>query len=39
MYNRLKLLYKLKKLDKAGLESAVEKGWITEEQKNAILGI
>lgn len=37
MYNTLKRLYQAGKLDEAGLESAVTKGWITEEQKKEIM--
>lgn len=38
MYNTLKRLYQSGKLDEAGLENAVTKGWITEEQKKEIMG-
>lgn len=37
MYERLKQLYADGKLDEAGLDRAVGKGWITEEQKVEIL--
>ena len=37
MFNRLKKLYMADRLTKAGLENAVLKGWITEEQKAAII--
>lgn len=37
MFERLRRLYREGKIDEAGLESAVEKGWITEEQKNQII--
>ena len=37
MFERLKRLYNEGKIDEAGLESAVEKGWITEEQKIQIM--
>lgn len=37
MYNTLKRLYQAGKLDEAGLENAVTKGWITEEQKREIM--
>lgn len=38
MYNYLKKLYNEGKLSAAGIENAVTKGWITEEEKNAIIG-
>lgn len=37
MYNTLKRLFLSGKLDETGLENAVTKGWITDEQKNAII--
>lgn len=37
MFERLRRLYREGKIDESGLESAVEKGWITEEQKNQIM--
>lgn len=38
MFERLKRLYNEGKIDAEALEKAVEKGWITEEQKNEIIG-
>lgn len=38
MYARLKRLYKAGRLDKAGLQKAVEKGWISEEEYQEITG-
>lgn len=37
MYERLKYLYGAGRLNEAGLEIAVSKGWITPEQKNEII--
>lgn len=37
MFERLKRLYNEGKIDEAGLQSAVEKGWITAEQKQQIM--
>ena len=37
MYERLKRLYRNGSIDKNGLEKAVKKGWITEEQMNEII--
>lgn len=37
MYNTLKRLYQSGKLDETGLENAVTKGWISEEQKAEIM--
>lgn len=37
MYNRLKKLYLAGRLNDTGLENAVAKGWITEEQKAEIV--
>ena len=37
MYLRLKELYREGKLDEKGLETAVARGWITEEQRLEIL--
>lgn len=37
MYNTLKRMYLQGKIDADGLEKAVLKGWITEEQKNEII--
>lgn len=37
LFNRLKKLYMAGRLTEAGLENAVLKGWITEEQKTAII--
>lgn len=36
MFETLKRLYEEGKLDTAGLEKAIEKGWITEVQANKI---
>ena len=38
MFERLKRLYNEGKIDEAGLQAAVEKGWITAEQKAEIIG-
>lgn len=37
MYNNLLRLYKLGRLSDAALTNAVNKGWITEEQKQTIM--
>lgn len=37
MFNRLKKLYMAGRLTEAGLDNAVVKGWITAEQKAAII--
>lgn len=37
MYERLKALYESGQLSLDGLNKAVEKGWITEEQKQSIV--
>ena len=37
MYDRLKALYSSGQLTLEGLEKAVAKGWITEEQKQSIV--
>ncbi len=37
MFERLKRLYNEGKIDEAGLDAAVEKGWITEEEKIRIM--
>lgn len=37
MFERLKRLYNEGKIDKSGLQAAVEKGWITAEQKEEII--
>lgn len=37
MYNRLKKLYIAGRLNDAGLENAVTRGWITEDQKAEII--
>lgn len=37
MYERLKRLYSDGKINENGLEKAVTKGWITEEQMNKII--
>lgn len=36
MYDRLKRLYETGRIDSAGLQNAVDKGWITEAQKEEI---
>lgn len=38
MYERLYRLYRTGKITKAGLRSAVKKGWITEEEFKSITG-
>ena len=38
MYARLKRLYKAGRLDKAGLQKAVNLGWITEDEFKEITG-
>ena len=38
MYERLKRLYREGKIDEQGLENAVAKGWITQEQADEIMG-
>ena len=38
MYERLKRLYNEGRLTKEGLENAVARGWITEEQMLEIIG-
>lgn len=37
MYNTLKKMYNEGKLDVSGLEKAVEKGWITQDQLDQII--
>ena len=37
MYERVKRLYLAGRLSEAGLENAVEKGWISNEQRTEIL--
>lgn len=37
MYNRLKKLYLAGRLNDVGLENAVTRGWITEDQKAEII--
>lgn len=37
MYNRLKKLYLAGRLNDTGLENAVTRGWITEDQKAEII--
>lgn len=37
MYERLKRLYRNGEINENGLEKAVTKGWITEEQKEKII--
>lgn len=39
MYETLKRLYNEGRLTEVGLSNAVTKGWITEEEKNSILGV
>jgi len=39
MFERLKRLYKAGRIGEAELDQAVEKGWITEEQKQEIMGL
>ena len=39
IYDYLKTLYDLGKITDVHLANAVAKGWITEEQKNEIIGI
>lgn len=36
MYNRLKRLYDEGRIDSAALQNAVDRGWITSEEKNEI---
>ena len=38
MFERIKRLYMTGKLKKSGVRNAVEKGWITEKQYEAITG-
>lgn len=38
MYDRLKYLYESGRINEAQLAVAVSKGWITEQQKNEIIG-
>lgn len=38
MYNTVLRLYKAGKIDLSGLERAVRLGWITEEEKQTIIG-
>ena len=37
-FNRLTRLYSAKRITKAGLKTAVERGWITEEEYQQITG-
>lgn len=37
MFDKLKMLYQQKRIGIIQLEKAVEKGWITESQKNEII--
>lgn len=37
MFERLKYLYEQNKINDTGLDNAVNKGWITAEQKNLII--
>ena len=39
MFERLNRLYHEGKIGEAELNNAVAKGWITEEQKNEIMGV
>ena len=39
MYGTLERLYSEGRLTEVGLNNAVGKGWITEEEKNTILGV
>ena len=39
LYDRIKKLYDEGKLDEAGLDNAVAKGWITAEEKALIMGV
>ena len=39
MFERLKRLYNEGKIGEAELNNAVAKGWITEEQKDIIMGV
>jgi len=39
IFDYLKSLYDLGKITEVHLSNAVAKGWITEEQKNLILGL
>ena len=39
MFKRLKRLYDEGKIGEFELNNAVAKGWITEEQKNEIMGV
>ena len=38
MFERLKRLYEDGKINEAGLQNAVRKGWITQAEMNGILG-
>lgn len=38
MFDRLKRLYEQGKITEAGLQSAVTKGWITQEEYEYIIG-
>ena len=38
MFERLKRLYEDGKINEAGLQNAVRKGWITQAEMNEILG-
>lgn len=38
MFNRLKRLYNEKRLSDDGLANAVARGWITEEERQEIVG-
>ena len=39
MFERLKNLYLTGRISKTGLDNAVEKNWITKEEKKLILGL
>lgn len=39
MFERLKFLYEQGKLNETALDSAVNKNWITEEQKQEIISV
>jgi uncharacterized protein YciI len=38
MFERLKALYNSGRLSASGIQNAVTKGWLTQEQANEILG-
>lgn len=39
MYETIKRLYEAGQLSKSGVEAAVQKGWITQEQADALTGV